>query len=179
MLVNQSVTYVGEPDQKQEVSGWGTKVIEKLAKDLQNEFPGMKGFSRANAFYMRSFYVETQKVQQLVGQISDLPFFSIPWGHNIVLLHKINNEKERLWYAQKTIEYGWSRSALSDWIKSDIYSREGKAITNFAARLPNPQSQLAQETLKDPYCFDFLTLSEGHQEKELEQGLVELGHEFA
>lgn len=173
--------------EKQKLSGWGTNVIEHLAKDLQTSFPGLGGFSRANVFYMRAFYLAYEKVQQAVGQFADLPFFQIPWGHNLQLLQKLKTQEERLWYAQKTIEYGWSRSALEDWIKSDVYRREGKAVTNFAARLPDPQSRLAQETLKDPYCFDFLALAKDHQEKELEGGLLdhiqktlmELGQGFA
>jgi predicted nuclease of restriction endonuclease-like (RecB) superfamily len=172
---------------KQETSGWGTNVIENLAKDLQNEFPGIDGFSRANVFKMRAFYLAYEKVSQAVRQFDDLPFSNIPWGHNILLLTKLKDEKQRLWYAQKTIEHGWSRSALVDYLKSDVYSREGKAITNFSVQLPAPQSQLAHEMLRDPYTFDFLTLTEGYHEKELEQGLldhvqkmlIELGHGFA
>lgn len=173
--------------EKQEVSGWGSSVIEKLAKDLQNEFPGIGGFSRSNVFNMRSFYLALEKVQPVAGQIHELPFFQIPWSHNIILIQKLDNEKERLWYAQKAIEHGWSKRSLEDWISSDIYRREGKALTNFAAKLPLPQSKLALEMLKDPYNFDFLTLAEDYHEKELEQGLVdhvqklliELGHGFA
>ena len=172
---------------KQEKSGWGTGVIEKLAHDLQNEFPGVEGFSRRNVFRMKAFYQAYEKVPQLVAQIDDLPIFSIPWGHNALIIEKIKDTTERLWYAEKTIAHGWSRSALEDWIKSDVYAREGKAITNFKERLPEPQSKLAQETLKDPYKFDFLETSDEHKEREIEQGLidniqktlVELGQGFA
>ena len=159
--------------EKQETAGWGASVIEKLAKDLQNEFPGIQGFSRANVFRMRTFYLSYQKVAQAVRQFEDLPIAQIPWGHNILLIQKLESEKERLWYAQKVIEHGWSRRALQDWIKSNVYRREGKAITNFVARLPDPQSRLAQETLKDPYNLDFLTLTDDYNEKELEQGLID------
>lgn len=173
--------------EKQENSGWGSGIIEQLAKDLQASFPGIEGFSRRNVFRMRAFYLAYEKVPQAVAQIDNLPIFQIPWGHNSLILEKIKSVEERLWYANKTIERGWSRSALQDWIKSDLYRREGKALTNFATHLPDPQSRLAQETLKDPYNFDFLTLAEDHHEKDLENGLVahiqrtllELGQGFA
>lgn len=173
--------------EKQEQEGWGSKVLEKVAKDLQNEFPGVEGFSRSNIFYIRSFYVAYGKVQQLVGQFEALPIFSIPWGHNVLLIQKIKDANERLWYASKVIEHGWSRSMLTIWIENDLYRREGKAITNFKTSLPAPQSDLAQQSLKDPYLFDFLTLHKEHLEKDLEDGLVkhiqkfliELGHGFA
>lgn len=172
---------------KQEKNGWGSNAIERLAHDLQKEFPGVAGFSRANVFRMKAFFLAYEKVAQPVRQFDVLPIFQIPWGHNIVLLQKIKDTEERLWYAEKTTTYGWSRSALEDWIKSDVYRREGKAITNFSSKLPSPQSKLAQETLKDPYCFDFLTLADDHHEKDLEQGLIdniqktlmELGQGFA
>lgn len=173
--------------EKQKVESWGSKVLEKLAKDLQNEFPGIEGFSRSNIFYMRSFYIAYAKVQQAVGQFDSLPIFRIPWGHNVILIHKLKNDKERLWYAHKAIEHGWSRSMLIIWIENDLYHREGKAITNFKVALPAPQSDLAQQSLKDPYVFDFLTLHKEHLEKDLEDGLVnhiqkfliELGQGFA
>lgn len=173
--------------EKQAREGWGSKVLEKVAKDLQNEFPGIEGFSRANIFYIRSFYVAYEKVQQLVGQFESLPIFSIPWGHNILLIQKIKDANQRLWYASKAIEHGWSRSMLTIWIENDLYRREGKAITNFKTVLPAPQSDLAQQTTKDPYVFDFLTLHKEHLEKELEVGLVhniqkcliEMGQGFA
>ncbi len=100
------------------------------------------------------------------------PFFNIPWGHNFVLLDKLKSFEERLWYAQKIIEHGWSRSILTIWIENNLYRREGKAITNFKTTLPAPQSDLAQQTIKDPYVFDFLTLHKEHLEKDLEDGLV-------
>jgi predicted nuclease of restriction endonuclease-like (RecB) superfamily len=122
-----------------------------------------------------------------VAQLDDLPIFSIPWGHNALILEKIKDTAERLWYASKTIEHGWSRSILTVWIENDLYHREGKAITNFKTALPTPQSDLAQQSLKDPYVFDFLTLHKAYLEKDLEDGLVkhiqkfliELGQGFA
>jgi predicted nuclease of restriction endonuclease-like (RecB) superfamily len=112
-----------------------------------------------------------------VAQIDELEHLGIlakiPWSHNIVLIERLEDVEERIWYAKKTLEHGWSRSMLETWIKSDLYRREGKAITNFQKTLPSPQSDLAQQTIKDPYIFDFLTLQEDHLEKDLEDGLVE------
>ncbi|CDK30839.1 PDDEXK nuclease domain-containing protein [Candidatus Babela massiliensis] len=152
---------------------WGTKVIEQLANDLQSSFPGMGGFSKRNVFRMRAFYLAYQKVPQAVAQLDNLPIFNIPWGHNAILLEKIKNNKERLWYAQKTIECGWSRTTLEIKIKTDLYNREGKAITNFSKTLPTSQTDIAQQAFKDPYIFDFLTLQEEHLEQDLEQGLID------
>ncbi|MBS0624377.1 MAG: DUF1016 family protein [Verrucomicrobia bacterium] len=173
--------------EKQEREGWGSKVLERISKDLQNEFPGVEGFSRANIFRMRAFFSAYEKVAQAVRQFESLPIFDIPWGHNILLLQKIKDNDERLWYASKAIEHGWSRSILTIWIENNLYRREDKAITNFKMTLPAPQSDLAQQTLKDPYVFDFLTLHKEHLEKDLENGLVnhiqkfliELGQGFA
>ncbi len=173
--------------EKQEEEGWRAQIIEKLCKDLQNAFPGMQGFSRANIFNMRSFYLAYPRIQQAVGLDNMLPIVNIPWGHNILIITKIKDLEGRLWYAQQTIQHGLSRAALEDWIKSKAYKRHGKAITNFKQQFPEPQSFLAQETLKDPYNFDFLTLTAGYRELELEQGLInhiqklllELGKGFA
>ncbi len=173
--------------EKQEQEGWGGNVLEKVAKDLQGEFPGIEGFSRRNTFRMRAFYEAYGKVPQAVAQLDDLPVFCIPWGHNALILEKIKNTTERLWYAQKTIENSLSRSMLTIWIENDLYRRQGKAITNFKTSIPAPLSDLAQQTLKDPYVFDFLTLDKEHLEKGLEDALVnhiqkfliELGQGFA
>jgi predicted nuclease of restriction endonuclease-like (RecB) superfamily len=129
--------------EKQEQEGWGSNVLEKVAKDLQNAFPGVEGFSRTNMFRMKAFYRAYAKVPQLVGQLEQLPVFSIPWGHNVILLESLKSTEERLWYASKTIEHGWSRSMLTIWIENDLYRREGKAITNFKATLPAPQGLVA------------------------------------
>ncbi|HEX4838899.1 MAG TPA: PDDEXK nuclease domain-containing protein [Rhabdochlamydiaceae bacterium] len=176
--------------EKQEKEGWGSKVLERVAKDLQNEFPGVEGFSRANIFRMRAFYLAYSNCLTAVRQLQDdplAPFFNIPWGHNFILLDRLKSFEERSWYAKKVIEHGWSRRILTIWIENDLYRREGRAITNFKATLPAPQSDLAQQTLKDPYVFDFLTLHREHLEKDLEDGLVnhiqkfliELGQGFA
>jgi predicted nuclease of restriction endonuclease-like (RecB) superfamily len=173
--------------EKQEKSRWGTSVLEKLSRDLQNEFPGVEGFSRRNISRMRAFYQEYQVWPQLVAKIEDLPIFHIPWGHNILIMEKIKKLEERLWYAQKAIEHGWSRSVLTIWMENRLYHKEGKAITNFKLTLLPPQSDLAQQTLKDPYSLDFLELHKDFSEREVEEGLVshmqkflvELGQGFA
>lgn len=153
--------------QRQEKEGWGRKVVTHLAKDLRHEFPNMKGISRTNLLYMRAFaeaYPDREFVQQLVGQI--------PWGHNIRLLDRVKDPDERRWYIQQTIANSWSRNILEIQIESGLYKRQGDAITNFERTLPQPQSDLAQQLIKDPYNFDFLTLREGALERELEAGLV-------
>lgn len=153
---------------RQQQEGWGTKVIDRLAKDLRSAFPHMHGFSRTNLLYMRAFseaWPEELIVQQLVGQL--------PWGHNVRLLDLIKAPDERLWYAKAAIEHGWSRNILVMQIERELYRRQGKAITNFGHTLPAPQSDLAQQLLKDPYNFDFLTLTKDAHEREVEAGLVE------
>jgi predicted nuclease of restriction endonuclease-like (RecB) superfamily len=148
-------------------SGWGTKVIERLSKDICNSFPDISGFSYRNFYFMKQF------AESYPEDISETAVSQIPWGRNIALLQKINHPQERLWYAEQTIENGWSRSMLINWIESDLFSRQGKAITNFQNTLPEPQSDLAEQTLKDPYNFSFLALDKKFREKELEQGLVD------
>lgn len=154
--------------EKQATHEWGSKIVERLARDLKDAFPAMKGFSLTNIKYMAQFakeYPDFPISQQVVGQI--------PWGHNIILLQKLSSVEERLWYASKTIENGWSRSMLVIWIENNLYKREGKAITNFKETLPLPQSDLAQQMTRDPYCFQFLSLEEDFREKELEKGLID------
>ncbi len=154
--------------QKQEKEDWGAKTIEKLAKDLQSTFPNMRGFSSRNIRFMVQIareYPDFEIVKQLVSQI--------PWGHNILLLQKSKTPEERLWYIKQTIENGWSRNVLATWIESDLFRRQGKAVTNFSQTLPPPLSDLAGQTLKDPYCFDFLTLRDRFDERELEGGLLD------
>ncbi len=158
---------------RQQQQGWGAKVIDKLAKDLKAEFPEMKGFSRTNLLYMRAFaeaYPDEQIVQQLVGQI--------PWGHNVRILDYIKDPQERLWYTQQTIEYGWSRNVLIHHIETKLFQRQGQATTNFERSLPKPQSDLAQQLLKDPYNFDFLSLGQEALERDLERALTQHIREF-
>jgi predicted nuclease of restriction endonuclease-like (RecB) superfamily len=159
--------------QRQDVDGWGSKVITTLSKDLKREFPDMKGFSRTNLLYMRSFakaWPEESFVHQLGGQI--------PWKHNCLLLDKIKDPDMRRWYIQKTVENGWSRNVLAMQIETDLYQRQGGAVTNFERALPKPQSDLANQMLKDPYSFEFLTISGEAIERELERGLVERMRDF-
>jgi predicted nuclease of restriction endonuclease-like (RecB) superfamily len=159
--------------EKQKESGWGSSVIERLANDLQKEFPGIGGFSRRNIFRMQAFYLAYQEMPQLVAQFERLSIFNIPWGHNAIILEKLKDTRERLWYAQKTIENGWSRAILGIQIESNLLARTGKAVTNFKKTIPTPDSDLAQQSLKDPYVFDFLTLREDHVEQDIEQGLID------
>lgn len=157
--------------EKQQASGWGDAVVTQIAQDLTRELGGLKGFSRSNLYNIKqwySFYApHSEKVQQLVGQI--------PWGHNILIINNIKNIDKALWYVRKTIENGWSRNVLNHQIESQLYERQAEKprIDNFSERLPVPQSDLARETLKDPYIFDFLSVGEEAQERELETALVE------
>lgn len=171
----------------QETHGWGTGLIENLAKDLQNEFPGVSGFSERNIYRMKVFFEVYSSSPQVVAEIGKAHIFNIPWGHNAVLLSNLKDTDQRLWYAQRAIENGWSRSMLEASIKSNLFNREGKAITNFKSTLPAEQSAMAQQSLKDPYSLGFLTLQDGYNERDIEQGLVvhiqkfllELGKGFA
>ena len=159
--------------QRQAAQGWGAKVIERLAQDLRVAFPEMKGFSRANLMYMRAFaqaWPDAEIVQQAVGQL--------PWGHNLVLLTQLKDPELRLAYAQSAIAHGWSRNVLNIHIETRRLERSGQAITNFEASLPQPQSDLARESLKDPYRFDFLGLSDEAHEREIEGALVKHVTEF-
>lgn len=152
---------------RQEQERWGAKVIERLAADLKSEFPDLKGFSARNLNYMRAFtnaYPDEPIVQQLVAQI--------PWGHNVRILDGVKDYDQRLWYIQQTIENGWSRTILEYQIDSNLYQRQGKAITNFSQALPQPQSDLAQQILKSPYNFDFLSLGKEAIERDLENALT-------
>lgn len=158
--------------ERQKVDGWGASVIDRIARDIQNEFPGIEGFSKTNIGRMRAFYLAYSISPQAVGKFEDLPIFNIPWGHNIAIFESVKPLEERLWYANMVIQEEWSRNALTNSIKIKTYQRHGKAISNFHHRLPSPQSQLAHETLKDPYNFDFLELTREHIEKDLEDGLL-------
>lgn len=153
--------------QRQETEGWGSKVIGRLAKDLKRDFPELKGFSSRNIKYMRSF-AEAWPDEEFVHQLGA----QIPWKHNCVLIEKVKAPQARRWYIEQTIQNGWSRNILTMQIDSNLYRRQGDAVTNFERTLPQPQSDLAQQLIKDPYNFDFLTLRRGALERELEAGLV-------
>ncbi|RLD59512.1 MAG: DUF1016 domain-containing protein [Bacteroidetes bacterium] len=169
--------------EKQEIKGWGNSIVENLSKDLKAEFPNMKGFSRRNLFYMKKFYsfykLDFEKVQRLVAQI--------PWGHNMLIISKSQNINEAIFYLNETLENNWSRDILGLQIESDLFKRKGNAVTNFSHSLPQPNSDLTNQTLKDPYLFDFLTLKKDADEKSIEEQLtkhitrflLELGKGFA
>lgn len=168
--------------ERQDIQGWGAKVIDRLAYDLSTAFPDMKGFSRRNLLYMRSFaeqWPDAEFVQQAVAQI--------PWGHNILIITKCGTSAESRFYIEQTVEHGWSRDVLAIQLKSNLFDRAGKAVTNFSRTLPLPQSDLAQQTLKDPYTFDFMAMTAPYNERDVErqltqhitQFLLELGKGFA
>lgn len=167
---------------RQQRRGWGSKVIERLSADLRREFPEMKGLSVRNLKYMRQFatsWPDSQIVQQPVAQL--------PWGHNIVLLGKLDSAGERKWYASRAVEHGWSRKLLEHHIATRRHEREGRAITNFAETLPAPESELVAQIIHEDYNFEFLGLArdvhEGRLERslvgEIERFLIELGAGFA
>ncbi len=167
---------------RQAKKGWGAKVIERLSMDLRNAFPEMKGFSPRNLKYMRAFaeaWPDTEFVQQAAAQL--------PWFHLCTLMDKLKTQEERDWYLAKAVEHNWSRNILVIQIETHLLNRSGSAVTNFSASLPKPQSDLARESLKDPYRFDFLGLTEEAHEREIENALVthvtdfllELGAGFA
>jgi predicted nuclease of restriction endonuclease-like (RecB) superfamily len=201
---------------RQAESVWGSGVLQKLSPDIRNAFPDMQGFSERNLKYMRQFYeyysrhypIGQQSVaqledtnaklhhtkshgQQLVAQLQTEEFSpilgSIPWGHHIAIFTHCKSIDEALFYLSKVTENSWSRAMLLNFLDTDLYGRQGKATNNFSRLLPQPQSDLAREILKDPYNFDFITLTEGHKEKELENALtsniteflLELGQGFA
>ncbi len=178
LAVNQELIHLywqigNEVLTRQQEQGWGGKVIDRLATDLKREFPDMAGFGKTNLKYMRAFaeaYTEIEISQRSVGQL--------PWRHNIALFTKLKEKNPRLWYAQKALENGWSRDILVMQIESNLFERLGSATTNFERSLPSPQSDLAQQLIKDPFNFDFLTLRDGAQERELENALIDHIHDF-
>lgn len=198
-------------DSRQQQEGYGTAVIPRLARDLHNELPEEKGFSERNIKRMLAFYrlypqaaLDAELVPQPVAQAATAPggaaalllpaadfssalLLAVPWGHHAVLMEKVKDAAARLWYMRAAVENGWSRYLLQDHIQATSHQRAGQAASNFSLRLPAPDSALVQQTLKDPYLFDFLTLEEPFHERELETGLIvhlekfllELGQGFA
>lgn len=175
---------------------WGTGVIKQLSLDLRAAFKGIKGLSIVNLYFMRrwfAFYQEAIQAQPQLfyqaGKIPQMPelFALIPWRHHTNIISKCKSVEEALFYIHKTVDNNWSRSVLDNNIDADLYKTQGCAITNFSSKLPVPQSSLAQNLLKDPYDFSFLTLRKGYDERELEDALVnnitrfllELGRGFA
>lgn len=154
--------------ERQAQQGWGAKVIDRLSHDLRTAFPEMQGFSPRNLKYMRAFaeaWPDAEFVQAVLAQL--------PWYHHLALLEKLTSPEDRRWYAAKAIEHNWSRNVLVMHIESRLLERSGAAITNFDARLPKPQSDLARESLKDPYRFDFLGIGQEASERDIETALVE------
>jgi len=155
--------------ERQRAEGWGKAIIERLATDIQAAFPGLKGFSPSNIWRMRAFYLAyTKGIENLAqaarecptGELAQLaremdgvnlpqPLTDIPWFHNVVIIEKVKDPVQRIWYAHKTIEHGWSRAVLTVQIESGLYERHGKAVTNFDRTLPPPQSDLALQAVKD------------------------------
>ena len=196
---------------------WGSSFFEQLSKDLRKEFPDMKGFSYTNLKYCKCFYefytqdnLISQQLadeirHQLGGELQNAdnkeniilhqvgeeldshPIFQIPWRHHVEIFTKCKSIHEALFYVQKTIDNGWSRAVLMNFLEADLYSAQGKSLNNFSRLLPEAQSDLAREIIKDPYNFDFLTLTDKYKEKELEDALIdniakfllELGQGFA
>ena len=163
---------------------WGSKFIDNLAADIKLSFPNTTGYSARNLKYMAKFaatYPDIEFVQTVSAQIT--------WSHNVALLDKVKDDNIRVWYMQKTIENGWSHSVLIHQIESGLYERQAIAekISNFENRLASPQSELAVQTMKDPYIFDFIPFKEDMVERDIEQALVkditklllELGTGFA
>ena len=171
--------------ERQKTAKWGSGFLEHLSEDLQSEFPGMQGFSEASLRRMRQFaefYPDTSIRSQAVTEL--------PWGHIQILLFRVKEKGIRDWYAAQALENGWARSLLEIHIKTDLYGRQGRPklkVSNFHGRLPPPQSDLAEQSLKDPYVFDFLTVGKDAHEREIEKELtthitkflLELGTGFA
>ena len=194
-------------DDRQRREGWGAAVIPRLARELHNELPEEKGYSERNIKRMLAFYRTYRDPAAIVPQpvaqssaaaqvpravaqtstLSDSILWAIPWGHHALLMEKVSDLSARRWYMEQTLANGWSRPILLLMVKSDAHHRQGAAVTNFDQILPAPQSDLARQTLKDPYIFDFLTLDEPFHERELETSLIhhlekfllELGQGFA
>lgn len=160
--------------EKQTQAKWGDGFLQTLSADLCKEFPTMKGFSYRNLKSIRQWYLFYNQLdiigKQVVSQL-EVSLFSIPWGHHIMIMQRCKDTQEALFYVHKTIENHWSRSVLEHQIALNLYARQGKAITNFQHQLPPAMSDLAQELTKDPYVFDFLSITENYTEKELQQYL--------
>jgi predicted nuclease of restriction endonuclease-like (RecB) superfamily len=154
---------------------YGSGFFTTLSRDLRAEFPDMEGFSPRNLRYTQQFYefYAPAILHQLGAQFPLEGLFAIPWRHHVEIFTHAKSVEEALFYVAKTAENGWSRSVLTNMMEAGLFEAQGRAVTNFDARLPEPESDLARQTLKDPYCFDFLALRERHTERELEDALVE------
>ncbi|OGP58213.1 MAG: hypothetical protein A2V67_05320 [Deltaproteobacteria bacterium RBG_13_61_14] len=172
-----------------EEEAWGTGIINRLSRDLLQAFPDLEGFSPRNLRRMRAFYraypLDAKALKIWPRAVAKMELIKwppavakLPWAHNVILLEKCKDPKERQWYAQAALEYGWSRDILALQIESGLFRRKGKAITNFRQTLPATQSDLAQQITKDPYHFDFLTLSSRVKERDLQTALIHHLKEF-
>lgn len=169
--------------QKQQDAEWGDSVLDQLATDLRLSFPNVKGFSRRNMYAIRQWYLFYREISEFVPQ----PVAQIPWGHNRLIISKLKDPQEALFYANATVENGWTRYLLEDNIRKGYRKSVGKSTNNFARTLPTVQSQLAIETIRNPYNFDFLGLEDEAIERDIENAmvthitrfLVELGKGFA
>ena len=175
--------------EKQKSASWGDGWLKELSRELMAEFPDMKGLSYRNLQYIRQWYlfynqgnIIVQQVvaqlqkghgQQPVAQINEDVFFSVPWGHHLYIISQCKDVNRAVFYLNKTVENGWSRAVLLNFLDTNLYERQGKAVNNFNKLLVDSQSELAAQTLKDPYNFDFLTLDGEYRERELEQGLTQ------
>lgn len=187
---------------RQKLEGWGTAVLPRLARDIGNELPDVKGFSERNLKRMVQFFREYPALFEIgPPPVAQLPANATPdeirplavaqletaaidveygqqlvaqltWAHNMILIQKVKELSTRFWYARQTLEQGWSRDVLAIMIQNRAHARQGKAVTNFIRTLPQPQSDFATQLLKDPYIFDFLTLEKPFRERELETGLL-------
>ncbi len=183
-------------------SRWGSHFFKNLSEDLKRELPNADGFSQTNLLYMKNFYLlysantpqlgehssSTTIITPQPGEQIPIIIFNIPWGHHKLLIDKFKCQQNKaLFYVKKTIEFGWSRSMLLNFLDSDLYEREGKALTNFSNTLPEPMSDLAKEITKDPYNFAFANITGKYNETQLKKALlgnitdflIELGTGFA
>ena len=168
---------------------WGNKFFKKLSYDLKQVLPGIKGLSETNLGYSKRFFILYNKLDifnpqvegitnnnlihpQAEGEIPESILWKIPWGHHKYIIDKFYNHPQKaLFFVKKVVENNWSRNVLLNFLDTDLFERQGKAITNFSKTLPNPQGDLAQEITKDPYNFDFLSITENYREKELKDAL--------
>jgi predicted nuclease of restriction endonuclease-like (RecB) superfamily len=172
--------------EREDRQGWGAKVVDRLAVDLRRELPDITGFSPRNLRYMREF-ARAWSMCETPEKMLQQPAAKLPWGHNMVLLDKVKDADERAWYAGMAVENGWSRSVLQAQIASDLRGRQGNALTSFDHALPESDSELVRDAIKDPYNFEFLGLSRRAKERELELALLndiqsflmEMGRGFA
>jgi predicted nuclease of restriction endonuclease-like (RecB) superfamily len=154
--------------ERQHRSGWGARIIDRLAGDLRDAYPDMKGLSPRNLKYMRAFCAAWPD-----RAIVQAPLAQITWYHNIALLEKVPSKADRLWYARAVIQHGWSQSVLVMQIQGRAHLRNGKAVSNFKSTLPPAESDMAAHVFKDPYLFDFLGTADPRREREVEQALVD------